>query len=156
MSARKALKQKRGRKPKPRALRVLEGNPGKRPLPAEDLSANVLGEAPPTLTQKLERDTWTQVRSELWWLREADRSLLEIYCKSWCQMELAHNRILVLLVSDAPSDEYLALQRLMDKSRDTCIRILSEVGGTTTSRVRVSRFGELETKPSDPVAKYLA
>ena len=53
MTARKALKQKRGPKPKPRELRILEGNPGKRALPAKDLSADALDREGVQVTKNL-------------------------------------------------------------------------------------------------------
>jgi P27 family predicted phage terminase small subunit len=77
---------KRGRKPKPRKLRLLEGNPGKRPLPP-DISPAGDVTMPPHIQGEAKLE-WERVIGELRRLGLAtmlDRAALAGYCQSWAR-----------------------------------------------------------------------
>jgi len=85
---------KRGRKPKPRALRVLEGNPGKRSLPP-DISPQGDAEMPPHLEGEAKKE-WERVIGELRRLGLAtslDRACLAAYCASWARWVEAEGQL---------------------------------------------------------------
>jgi phage terminase small subunit len=73
----------RGRKPKPTALKLIEGNPGKRPLNAGEPR---LGVAVPTCPAHLcpsAKAEWKRLARQMHTLRiitELDRSALAAYC----------------------------------------------------------------------------
>ena len=143
----------RGRKPKPRELRVVEGNPGKRPLPPPDPSAEPLGNAPRNLSE-VERATWARVRRDCPWLRRADRMLVETYCRSWFQMVVADRRLMRAVLADRDPSTIAALQKMLDRARDACLRMMAEMGATATSRARVQ--GGQRMAQDDPASKYFA
>jgi P27 family predicted phage terminase small subunit len=76
----------RGRKPKPTALRVLQGNPGRRPLPKSE--PKPLARAPTAPEHlddaaRLEWDRLTPQLVRLGLLTELDRALLAGYCSAY-------------------------------------------------------------------------
>ncbi len=145
---------KRGPKPKPLALKVVEGNPGKRRLPPPDPSTAPLGKPPSELTQ-VERAMWRRVARECPWLRKADRMLVETYCRAWIQMVVADRKLVQAVVVDADRSTLTPLQRMLDQARNACLRMMAEMGATASSRARVEGFGR--TDPSaDPAQQYFA
>ena len=145
----------RGRKPKPRVLKLLEGNPGKRPLPPPDPSDRLLGRAPHGLTEG-ERETWRRVARECPWLRRADRALVELFCRSWLQLTVADRRLVTLVVEGGDLQMIAGLQKMVDHARASCLRMLAEMGATAASRARVLSAGGA-VREGDPVArKYFA
>ena len=82
----------RGRKPKPTALKVLEGNPGKRPLPAsEPQPAKKAPERPEWLEPeaKAEWDRLAGQLEHLGLLTEADMAAFAGYCQSYARWKAA-------------------------------------------------------------------
>ncbi len=141
-----------GRKPKPRELRVLEGNPGRRALPPPDISTTPVGEPPPSLGG-VEQSIWHTLAAECPWLREADRGLLELFTRSWLTMVVSQRRVVAIMASDAPGDgdrEMAELaQRAYASSRTDCLRMLAEMGATPATRAKVSQPSTLDADPSD-------
>ena len=143
----------RGRKPKLRVVRELEGNPGKRPLPPKDPSDQALGRAPQGLTEG-ERATWRRVARDCPWLRRADRVLVELFCRTWLQLTVADRR-LVKLVAEGGGGPLADLEKLVSHARASCLRMLAEMGATAASRARV--VGEGDDGARDDLArKYFA
>jgi P27 family predicted phage terminase small subunit len=78
----------RGRKPKPTALRLIEGNPGKRPINREEPKppADVKPPKPPSYLGKLGKKEWKRVAKELTALRmltALDHTSLAVYCSEY-------------------------------------------------------------------------
>lgn len=88
----------RGRPPKPTALRVIQGNPGKRPLNKKEPSPDALVEvpAPPEWFGKIAVAAWQQVAP---WLIEAkiltatDLHNLEAFCMAYQRWREAQDDI---------------------------------------------------------------
>ena len=76
----------RGRRPKPTRLKVLTGNPGKRPLnESEPRPEPVVPECPPELGEVARRE-WDRLAAELGPLRittNLDRGALAAYCGAY-------------------------------------------------------------------------
>ena len=76
----------RGRKPKPTHLKVLEGNPGRRPINgAEPKPAGDLPTCPAHLGPSAKAE-WKRLARDLnriGLLTMADRAALAVYCQSW-------------------------------------------------------------------------
>lgn len=143
----------RGRKPKPRELLIVTGNPGKRALPEPDPSVRPLGRAPRTLT-KPEQAVWRRVNAECGlWLRFADRFMVEMFCRSWIQMVTAETGLRRAL-ADGNGELMAAYQRIMNPARTACLKLLAEMGATTASRVRLMSVMP-RPESQDPAAKYL-
>ncbi len=145
----------RGRKPKLRVVRELEGNPGKRPLPPQDPSDQALGRVPQGLTEG-ERATWRRVARECPWLRRADRALVELFCRTWLQLTVADRR-LVKLVAEGGGGPLADLEKLVSHARASCLRMLAEMGATAASRARVLGGTGASSSQGDALArKYFA
>ena len=146
----------RGRKPKPRVVKLLEGNPGKRPLPPPDPSDQALGRSPPGLTEQ-ERATWRRMARDCPWLRRADRTLVELFCRSWMQLTVADRRLVKLVVEGGDLQTIAGLQKMVDHARASCLRMLAEMGATAASRARVlGGTGASSSQGDDLARKYFA
>src|SRR3990167_9530086 len=81
-----------GRKPKPTRLKVLEGNPGKRPLPADEPEPRMLSIECPEMLQGEARVEWERLAPELsalGLLTTVDRAGLVAYCQAWGRLVMA-------------------------------------------------------------------
>jgi P27 family predicted phage terminase small subunit len=87
-----------GPPPKPTRLKILEGNPGKRPLPkAEPQPKRGIPTRPEGLTPEAKRE-WTRVTGELdrvGLLTVVDRAELAMYCQHWARWWEAQKLITV-------------------------------------------------------------
>lgn len=82
----------RGRKPIPSALKLLRGNPGKRPLPANE-PRPASGAARPDWLQPAAREEWDKLATELarlGLLSVLDANALAGYCVLLSQVRKAH------------------------------------------------------------------
>ena len=135
----------RGRKPKTRQQHLINGNPGKRPLPPIDPSKKTLGNPPPEI-KGLQRKQWFWIRRECPWLRRADRKVVEVFCSAWEEMHISFEKwkdlmgISVADMSDEQLKQLTLVQRSALTSRNTCINVLAELGATATSRTRVQQL----------------
>lgn len=77
-----------GRKPKPTALRILEGNPGKRPLPTGEPKPRLgVGECPDWLSD-VAKGKWAELVPELeriGLLTLVDNDALATYCETYAE-----------------------------------------------------------------------
>lgn len=78
---------RRGPRPKPTALRVLEGNPGKRALPAREPKPTRVSYTPmPRFLGVVAREEWRRVARQLeilGLLTNLDLAALEVYCDTY-------------------------------------------------------------------------
>lgn len=159
---------KRGRKPTPNLVKLMDNNPGKRPIPEVfELSTEPLGLAPDG-TPDPERDIWNTIRRECPWLRRADRLLVQDFCRSWILKRAAEVRLTQLLqhsvrltgvqldpdehavpiaLSEGDDKMLNTLNRMVSTYRHACQTIMSEIGLTPTSRTSLAAIldrGETE------------
>jgi P27 family predicted phage terminase small subunit len=77
-----------GRKPQPTALKKLNGNPGKRPLPENEVTpTGKAGEAPEWLSE-IGKRKWNEIKAILESINlvtDADRDFLAVYCDSYAE-----------------------------------------------------------------------
>lgn len=78
---------RRGPSPKPTALRILQGNPGKTKLNSAEPQPPVAPEAlsPPAWLVPEAKEAWTRLRPDLPWLSLADVDLFAAYCASYAR-----------------------------------------------------------------------
>jgi P27 family predicted phage terminase small subunit len=133
-----------GRKPVPTKLKILNGNPGKRPLndkeplpPAEiipNCPAHIQGEA------RKEWKRFVKILHNIGLLTIIDRSLFAAYCQSWGQWvelseKVAQTGFLIKGKDGVPQvNPYV---RLMEAAKSSMQKALSELGMTPTSRTRI-------------------
>lgn len=136
----------RGRKPKPTAQKVLEGNPGKRPLNAQEPEFPPPVDAtPPELADNAHAlHEWARLCPLLEAARvttEADRGSLIALCLSWSQYLEATQKIRASgMVVKTPNDypipnPYIAIA---NRALGHCTKLWVELGLTPSSRSRVS------------------
>jgi Phage terminase, small subunit len=89
----------RGRPPKPTRMKVLTGNPGKRPLNKDEPRPDpVIPDCPPELSPAAQRE-WTRLVKELSSLNmvtRLDRAALATYCGAyalWAEIDPGHSKI---------------------------------------------------------------
>lgn len=140
-----------GRKRKPSAIRKLEGNPGKRPIPLEPEYANELP-APPAELKGRGLKEWHRLAPVLLRQRvltEADWSVFVQYCE-------ATGRYLDLLeIRDKErdgSEEWQRIDRAIDRAVTHLGRARAELGLTPVTRSKVARAPEKEQKKAELVA----
>lgn len=133
----------RGPKPKPDVIRVLEGNPGKRPIrdnvglpPSENLK-------PPSFLPADAKNEWKRVVHKLagvGLLTDLDLSALAAYCQSYATWLEAIKRIKELgMIVKSPNgypmpNPYIKIQR---DAQSEMLSWLREFGMTPSARTRV-------------------
>jgi P27 family predicted phage terminase small subunit len=148
-----------GRKPKPTALKRLEGNPGLRPLNEREPRPRLsLSRCPPHV-QGVARREWHRIGRillRLGLLTEADKTALEIYCltyQHWVEAEqMIAKTHLVIKGNKQPlilNPFFIASQRLAAQLQ----AIMVEFGLTPSSRSRLSVPEKRATELDDVLAQ---
>lgn len=149
-----------GRKPVPTQLKVVRGNPGKRPLNADEPQTPALesdADIPAYLSDRA-REHWHLVAAQL---REAkllgrvDAHALGLYCEAFARYTDANAKIaksgpVVVAPSGFPvQSPYLAIA---NKAHEQMCKLLIEFGMTPSSRSRVSK---VESGEDDPYSAFV-
>jgi P27 family predicted phage terminase small subunit len=134
----------RGRRPKPTRLKLLTGNPGKRPMNEnEPRPEAAVPKCPPELSP-LARQEWDRLVGELATLRmltNLDRAALAAYCGAyalWAEAMEAIQKYGAMIKSPQGfpiQSPYLAIA---NRQAEIMMRIASEFGFTPASRSRIS------------------
>lgn len=125
----------KGRKPTPTVLRLITGNPGRRPLPPADPLPAGSVERPPKLNRAA-GELWDGVIARCYWLTWADSTKAEM----WCFLMAEYRKSPVKMIA----------------SRIAQLRALgSELGLDQAARTRLGLSTEPKTGKRDPAAKYL-
>jgi P27 family predicted phage terminase small subunit len=134
----------RGRKPKPSLIKLLDGNPGKRPV--NDREPSVLSGAPdaPDWLDAEAQAEWVRVTADLdamGLLSRADRPALAAYCTAWSrwvEAEAMVKRFGSIVKSPEKGfpmkSPYLSIA---DQAMETMRKFLVEFGLTPSSRSRI-------------------
>jgi P27 family predicted phage terminase small subunit len=133
-----------GRKPKPAALRLVAGNPGRRPIKPEVASAPGMPE-PPAYLIPLAIEQWHRsvaLMAAIGTLGQENREVLAIYCQAWGRMVEAEDHVSKFgQMVPAPRtgvpmhNPHMAIAY---KSAETVSRLAAELGFTPSSRSRVT------------------
>lgn len=113
----------KGRKPTPLALKVLRGNPGRRPLPdSEPAFENIIPKCPIDL-DKIGKKTWKE-KSKLLHaagvLTTADGQTLALYCQIWSQIVMLSKELSTVA-------DYMAYDVKINESTGEEIRVNAKV-----------------------------
>ncbi len=131
----------RGRKPIPKNLHVLRGNPGRRPLKPEPEPENRMPSCPSFLKGEAQKE-WRRISKLLYHcglLTPVDRTALAAYCQTFSQWVEAQGHIaevgMVVKGSNGPmQNPYLRIaNRLLEQMQ----KLLVEFGMTPSSRSRI-------------------
>lgn len=134
----------RGRKPIPTALKIANGNPGKRPLNMNEPTPDPAIPMCPSHLDDLAREEWDRVSYELYEigiLSNIDRAVLANYCIAWSRSIQAELKLqdgnLVLTGKDGGvyQSPWLAVA---NKAHEQTVKYASELGMTPSSRTRLN------------------
>lgn len=141
-----------GRKPKPTALKLVTGNPGKRALPKNEPVIASSEPTPPGFLCDDAKVEWGRVCSTLsaaGLMTELDRAALAAYCTAygrWAQAERALNRMAAkdelnaaLLIKTSNGNAIQnPLVGIANKAMSDLVRYCTEFGMTPSARSRVN------------------
>lgn len=145
-----------GRKPKPTQLKVLAGNPGKRPLNQNEATPDALEEVPPA-PEHLSDDAkveWERIvprlmKSRL--LTEIDTAAIAAYCQVYGRWVAAERDLKTrgqFLTSKDGNVYHNPSLSIANKALDQMRKFMTEFGMTPSSRSRVSVVAVKKSKPS--------
>lgn len=154
----------RGRKPKPTALKILTGNPGRRKLNTSEpaISADAIVDEPPV---ELTGDTvacgeWRRLSPMLRESRtvtDADRGSLVALCQQWSRYVEANGAVKTAgMVVRSPSgypmpNPYIAIA---NKALGNCVKLWVELGMTPSARSRVAA-ADAPKGSASPLSRFL-
>ena len=145
----------RGRKPKPTRLKVLTGNPGKRPLNHDEPRPEpAIPECPPELGPSAQRE-WNRLVGELASLKvltNLDRAALAAYCGAyalWAEATEAIQKFGAMVKSPSGFPIQSPYVSIANRQAEIMMRISGEFGFTPASRSRISAPSPAEPDPFD-------
>lgn len=134
----------RGRKPKPTSLKVLDGNPGKRPLNDREPEApQGMPESPDWLDDeaKAEWDRIVPDLREMGLLSRVDRPALAAYCTAWSRWVHAEEQVRKLgPIVKSPEKGFPMKSPFLtvaDQAMEAMRKFMVEFGLTPSSRSRI-------------------
>jgi P27 family predicted phage terminase small subunit len=139
----------RGRRPKPTRLKVLTGNPGKRPLNVNEPRPEAAVPECPVELGPVARREWDRLAVELSSLRiltNLDRAALAAYCGAyamWAEATEAIQKFGTMVKSPSGYPQQSPYVAVANRQAEIMMRIASEFGFTPASRSRIA------TPPND-------
>ena len=135
----------RGPAPKPTAVKILQGKPGHRPLPANEPKPDSgrLPSAPRWLSDEAKRE-WKRLAPRLWrvgLLTEADHDALAMYCETWATWKRAEaqvqrkGEVVKTVNGNVIQNPYLAIA---NRAKRDALMLAREFGMTPSARTRIS------------------
>ena len=150
----------RGRKPKPTALKILEGNPGKRPLNDKEPQPEKKAPRCPSWLEPEAKKEWKRMAKTLeaiGVLTEIDMAAFAGYCQAYARWKEAeeflskHGTIFKTPSGYIQQVPQVSIARnYLQTMKDFC----SEFGLTPAARTRI-RADVVETETDDPMEKLL-
>lgn len=140
-----------GRKPKPTNLKILQGNPGHRPLPANEPKPEPIAPKCPSHLDKTAKREWRRVAPELeklGLLTRIDMAALAAYCQTysrWAEAEAMIRKHGVLIKTPNGFPVVSPYLTIANRTLDQMKSFLTEFGMTASSRSRINvNIGEKE------------
>lgn len=132
---------KTGRKAKPTALKLVDGNPGNRPINQhEPKPARIYEPSPPDGYNDLQTAKWNELSRKLAAIRvltELDLDALDIYCREWVNLHdaladiVARGKLLQMPTGGVMWNPSWAQYK---HSQSVCRSLMSEFGMTPSTR----------------------
>lgn len=140
----------RGRRPKPTRLKVLTGNPGKRPLNHHEPRPEPEVPECPVELGPVARQEWERLIIELAKLRiltQLDRAALAAYCGAyalWAEATEAIQKYGTMVKSPSGYPQQSPYVAIANRQAEIMMRIAAEFGFTPASRSRIAAPQEEE------------
>ncbi len=144
-----------GRKPKPTKLRVIQGNPGKRPINKDEPTAPCISPDTPAPDHMppLAKECWVHMVGMLSGaqvITELDLHGLELYCVAYQNWRDAQAKVIELgTIVKSPKSGYPVQSpyfAIANKSHEQMVKLAAEFGLTPTSRSRVTKVAAPKKK----------
>lgn len=153
----------RGRKPVPTQLKLLRGNPGRRPISTREPTPALVdeGQAPPAWLEAAAKKEWRRLAPLLaknGLLSELDLDALTAYCVAFTDWRRAAAQARRRAVVVGPNGFLMASPYVAMAARAlTVLRsLMSDFGMTPSARARVTKIQPLAPAPSaNPLEKFL-
>lgn len=143
-------------KPQPTQLKLVKGNPGKRPISRDEVSPDASIPKPPNHLDPVAKTEWKRISESLYNLQilsDIDRSALAAYCQSYGRWVKAENKVrkdgLVITTSNGNviQSPYVSIA---NKAMMIMHKFAVEFGMTPSARVGLKVGGKKkESKPED-------
>jgi len=150
----------KGRPRKPTALKVLEGNPGKRPLPEnEPKPPEIAPDCPDHLNEEAKRE-WKRIApelEELGLLTYIDKAALAAYCQAWSRWVNAEELLKKHgVLAKSPNGYFMQspLLAIANRAMEQMKSYLTEFGMTPASRTKVKT--EKPSKKKKGAGQYMS
>ena len=133
----------RGRRPKPTRLKLITGNPGKRPLNANEPKPEATIPECPAELGPVARREWDRMATELAPLRiltQLDRAALAAYCGAyamWAEATESIQKYGTMVKSPTGYPVQSPYVSMANRQAEIMMRIASEFGFTPASRSRI-------------------
>lgn len=133
----------RGRKPKPTAIKEMEGNPGKRALNKKEPKPDKQIPTCPDHLKGVARQEWERITQELFALgiiSKLDRASLAICCTAYadyvkaCEKLETEGEVIISDKGGAYQNPWMAIKK---RSMDQVVKFYAEFGMTPSGRSRV-------------------
>ena len=134
----------RGRKPKPTRLRVLNGNPGKRPVNGREPQPPSSRPTCPSHLSPTAKAEWKRLAgtlNEIGIVTQVDRTVLAAYCQAygrWVEAEKKLTETPVLLKTPAGYVQQSPWLTISNKQMELMAKYMAELGLTPSSRSRLA------------------
>lgn len=158
---------KRGPPPKPTRLRVIQGNPGRRPLPKKEAQPELGIPERPSHLDAIASAEWERVADELHQvglLAKIDSSMLAAYCQAYARWRTAEESIARMARNDPHTQGLIiktgngnAVQNplvgVANRALQIMMRAAGEFGMTPSARARIAA-AKSEIKDDDPAEAF--
>ena len=152
----------RGRKPKPTKLKLLEGNPGKRPINGSEPQPPGAKPTCPAHLSATAKAEWKRLAKDLnaiGLLTRVDRTAFAAYCQAygrWVEAEKKLAETPVLLKTPAGYVQVSPWMTIANKQLELMAKFMAELGLTPSARSRLAIQVPTGPKPwhYDPARRY--
>jgi P27 family predicted phage terminase small subunit len=150
----------RGPKPKATIVKLITGNPGRRPINANEAAPRVLIPHPPEMLKGAALTEWrriTPLLAEVGLIAKLDRAILAGYCKAWarwieCERMLESTGLIVKAPNGYPM--YSPYLSAANKALDQVRQLSEQIGLSGSSRSRI-KAGDVPAA-FDPAERFLS
>jgi P27 family predicted phage terminase small subunit len=150
----------RGRRPKPTALKLRQGNPGGRALNRREPKPVISAPTCPAHLSPSAKAEWKRLAhqlTDLGILSQLDRAALAGYCQAWGRWVEAERKLKetpILLRTPAGYVQPSPWLAIANKQLELMHRFMGELGLSPASRSRVATFPSLTPKPWEDYGPY--
>jgi P27 family predicted phage terminase small subunit len=133
----------RGAKPKATVLKLITGNPGRRPLNPLEAKPSVVIPDPPEMLSEAALKEWNRITpllADVGLIAQLDRAIIAAYCQAWarwieCERMLETTGLIVKAPSGYPMySPYLAAS---NKALDQVRQLSEQIGLSGSARTRI-------------------